>query len=82
MDGSRHTWTDARLDDFRRDVDKRFDETNQRMDAGFARVDADLQAVNLRFDALNRILLQVGAAIGAALITLTASMIGLIATQL
>jgi hypothetical protein len=48
MESMRQSWTDARLDDFRQDVDKwfdavdaRFDETNRRMDAGFARVDTD-----------------------------------------
>jgi len=60
----RESWTDARLDDFAASVDKRFDA-----------VDAQLKALNGRFDALNRTLLQVGGGIIVALI-------GLIATQL
>jgi hypothetical protein len=87
--GRSHTWTDARLDDFRRDVNKRFDavdgrldETNRSMDAGFARVDTELHAINARFDTLNRTLLQIGATMAAALITLIAAMLGMVATQL
>ncbi len=96
MEAMRQSWTDERLDDFREDVgrrfdevdrrfdevdrrfdkvderfdkvDERFDKVNARMDAGFARIDA-------RFDALMRVLLQVGFVLAAALI-------GVIATQL
>lgn len=45
------------------------------MDQGFARLDADMRALNGRFDSLQRTLLQVGG-------VMTAAMIGLIATQL
>ncbi len=82
MEAGRHSWTDARLDDFRRDVDKRFDavdsrldETNRRMDVGFGRVDAELHAINGRFDSLHKTLIQLGGGVIVALI-------GLIATQL
>jgi hypothetical protein len=68
MEAMRQSWTDERLDDL-----------SDRMDAGFARVDADLQALNGRFDALQRTMLQIGGAIVAALIGLIAV---LIATQL
>ena len=60
----RTSWTDDRLDDL-----------NQRMDAGFARVDADLRALNARFDSLQRTMIQIGSGVIVALI-------GLIATQL
>jgi hypothetical protein len=60
----RESWTDARLDDFAAHTDQRFDA-----------VDAELKALNARFDALNRTLLQVGGGIIVALI-------GVIATQL
>lgn len=93
MEEGRNNWTDDRLDDFRRNVDKRFDdfrqsvdkrfdETNLRMDAGFARVDAELREVNTRFDALQRTMIQVAAAFGAALLTMVATMVGLIITQI
>ncbi|MDX6590686.1 MAG: hypothetical protein QOI84_1960 [Solirubrobacterales bacterium] len=71
MEAMRQGWTDERLDDLA-----------QRMDNGFARVDADLRALNARFDALQRTLLQVAAGLGAGLLTVIAALLGLIATQL
>ena len=60
----RQSWTDGRLDDL-----------SDRVDDGFKRVDADLRALNARFDSLQRTMLQVGGGVIVALI-------GLIATQL
>jgi hypothetical protein len=60
----REAWTDERLDDL-----------SQKMDQGFSRLDAEMRALNSRFDSLQKTLLQVNGAIVAALI-------GLIATQL
>lgn len=68
MHSVRESWTDARLDDL-----------NKKVDAGFERVDAELRALNARFDALNRTLLQVG---GGVIATMIAGFFGLIATQL
>ena len=64
MEAMRKAWTDERLDDLSR-----------RMDRGFDRVDADLRALNGRFDALQRTMVQVG---GGLIVALG----GLIATQL
>jgi hypothetical protein len=64
MEAMRQSWTDERLDDL-----------SQRMDSGFARVDADLRALTSRFDGLQRTMIQVGGGVIAALV-------GLIATQL
>jgi hypothetical protein len=64
MEAMRQSWTDGRLDDL-----------SHRMDDGFKRVDAELRALNGRFDALNRTLLQIGGGVIIALV-------GLIATQL
>jgi hypothetical protein len=82
MQPAREIWTDERLDDFRRDVDRRFDGVDRRfdklehrMDGGFARVDGELLAIHQRIDALQRTLMQLGGGVLAALI-------GLIATQL
>jgi hypothetical protein len=61
--GVRQSWTDERLDDL-----------NKKVDQGFARLDADMRALNGRFDSLQRTLLRVGG-------VLTAALIGLIATQ-
>ncbi len=60
----RQSWTDERLDDMSR-----------RMDQGFARVDAELHA-------LQRILIQIGFVMSASLIGVIATMAGLILTQL
>jgi hypothetical protein len=60
----REAWTDERLDDLSR-----------KMDQGFSRLDAEMRALNGRFDSLQRTLLQVGG-------VLTTALIGLIATQL
>lgn len=56
-------------------TDERLDELNNRVDEGFKRVDADLRALNARFDGLQRTMLQVGGGVIVALV-------GLIATQL
>lgn len=68
---ARQSWTDERLDDL-----------NRKVDQGFARLDADMRALNGRFDSLQRTLIQVGFAFGAALLTLIAAVLGLIGTQL
>jgi hypothetical protein len=60
----REAWTDDRLDDL-----------SKKMDQGFARLDAEMRALNGRFDSLRRTMLQVNGVIIAALI-------GFIATQL
>ncbi len=64
MESMREAWTDERLDDM-----------SDRMDRGFDRVDAELRALNGRFDALQRTMLQIGGGVIVALV-------GLIATQL
>lgn len=50
----RESWTDERLDDFRGEVNRRFDETNRRMEAGFAELRQDLRQINERFDGLHQ----------------------------
>lgn len=61
----RESWTDARLDDYAASTERRFDA-----------IDAELRALNARFDALNRTLHQVGGGIIATLIA------GILAAQL
>jgi hypothetical protein len=71
METMRKAWTDERLDDL-----------SARMDRGFDRVDADLRALNARFDALQRVLIQVGAGLIAGLVGVMATVIGLAITQI
>ena len=68
----RESWTDARLDDFAAHTDQRFDSLERRMEDGFKALDG-------RFDALNRTLLQIG---GGIIATLIAGFFGVIITQL
>lgn len=71
----RESWTDERLDDFRDEVNRRFDGVDRRFD----KVDAELHRVNDRLDGLHRTLLQIA---GGTIATLIAGFAGLIATQL
>jgi len=58
----RESWTDERLDDFRGEVNRRFD-----------KVDSELGRVNDRLDGLHRAMLQIGGGIVVALIGLIAT---------
>jgi hypothetical protein len=69
MEAMRKEWSDGRLDD----LNDRVAEMGRRMDEGFNRVDADLRALNARFDALQRTMLQVGGGIIIALAGLIAT---------
>jgi hypothetical protein len=71
----RESWSDERLDDFRDEVNRRFDGVNRRFD----KVDAELHRVNDRLDGLHRTLLQIA---GGTIATLIAGFAGVIATQL
>jgi hypothetical protein len=72
----REKWTDERLDELNKRVDDGFADTKAAMREGFARVDADIRelradvkALNVRFDALNRNLI-------GGLVVLLAAIIG------
>lgn len=57
MDAMRESWTDERLDDFRSDVNRRFDAVDRRfdrVDKRFDNVDHELHRVNDRLDGLSR----------------------------
>jgi hypothetical protein len=76
MEAMREKWTDGRLDDM-----------NTRIDAGFDRLDRDIRDVraevhdlrtemNSRFEATNRLIVQVG---GGMVVTMVAGSLGVIA---
>jgi hypothetical protein len=70
----RTSWTDERLDDLNGGVD----ELSRRMDAGFARVDAELRAVNGRIDSVQQTMLRGFIATWVAMFTGFIGLAGLI----
>ena len=64
MDAMRESWTDERLDDFRSDVNRRFDSVDRRfeevdrrfdgVDKRFDSVDHELHRINDRLDGLSK----------------------------
>jgi hypothetical protein len=79
MEAMRESWTDARLDDFREETARRFDEVDRRFDTLERRMDSGLERIEARFDALQRTLLQIG---GGVIATLIAGFFGVIIAQL
>ncbi len=82
----REAWTDERLDDFRDEVNRRFDDVDKRFD----QVDAEFRDLRLemntrfdrldaRFDGLQRTMLQIA---GGTISTLIAGFAAVVATQL
>lgn len=66
----REAWTDERLDDLSR-----------RVDAGFARVDSELRAVNARVDVLHQTMVHGFTAMTVAMVTGFVGLAGLIVAQ-
>lgn len=82
MEAMRSIWTDSRLDDFRRDVDSRFDTLNGRVDVLSIEVRemrGEIRDVRGEIGALSRTLIQVGGGMAGAILV---GFMGLIATQL
>jgi hypothetical protein len=78
----RESWTDARLDDFRTEVDRRFDAVDRRFD----KVEGDIRELRSEmkagFEAVHRTMVQGVVALSASFIAGFAAIVGLIATQL
>ena len=78
---AREAWTDERLDDFRGEVNRRFDEVDKRfdkVDKRFERIEAEMKAgfaeVNARFDSMQRTMIvcfsgMTASIVGAILVT-------------
>ena len=75
METMRESWTDARLDDFRGETARRFDEVDRRFDRVEGRIESLAKEMNARFDGLQRSLIITQA-------TFIAALLGLFATQL
>jgi hypothetical protein len=74
----RESWSDERLDDFRDEVNRRFDEVYKRFD----KVEAELHRVNDRLDGMQRSIAHGIVVIAGAIVASNAAMIGWVATQL
>jgi predicted protein tyrosine phosphatase len=84
---ARETWTDKRLDDLAKRVDKGFDEVKgeirdlrQEMNEGFTRVDSKFDALANRFDAMQRTMIICFAGIAGSIAASVIS--GIVVTQL
>ncbi|HWN72446.1 MAG TPA: hypothetical protein VNN15_01410 [Solirubrobacterales bacterium] len=51
---ARETWTDERIDDFKENVNERFDGVEKRMDQRFDHVDREFQRVDKRFEQVDK----------------------------
>lgn len=85
MEAMRNSWTDDRLDDFAKHVDRRFDdvdrrfgEVNGRLDRLEDRVEVGFDRINGRIDQLHRAIWILGS---GALATFVVGFAGVIATQ-
>jgi hypothetical protein len=92
MEAMKNSWTDDRLDDFAKHVDKRFDEVDRRfdeVDRRFGefngrlnrfedRMEAGLDRINGRIDQLHRAIWILGS---GALVTFVVGFAGVIATR-
>jgi len=93
MEAMRQSWTDERLDDFRTDVDRRFDEVDRRfdeVDERFDKVDKRFDEMNQRMDAgfarvderldgLHRVLSQAAVALIVGLLGTMAALVAIVA---
>jgi hypothetical protein len=77
MFNMREGWTDERLDDFRDEVNRRFDAVDRRFD----KVDSELHRVNDRLDGLNKILIFAVISLTSATFAGYAAMVALIVTR-
>jgi hypothetical protein len=71
----REAWTDERLDDFARNVDKRFDRLESKVEDGFRELRKEMNA-------MHRMMNQFAVVMIAALVGLIATQLGLIITQI
>jgi hypothetical protein len=78
MERARATWTDERLDDLARRVDRGFERVDRELVGLSGRIDALSDRLDARIDALQRTMIQVGGGLVAAML---ATLVTLIATQ-
>lgn len=80
----REAWTDERLDDFRGEVNRRFDEVDRqfgKVDKRFDKVDAQFDRVHDRLDGLHKILIFTVLSLMSATLAGYGALIALIITR-
>jgi hypothetical protein len=96
MEAMRQSWTDERLDDFRGEVNRRFDEVDRRfeevdrrfdkVDRRFDKVDAEFAAVRVEmksgFDRMNAQFASLQRTMFQASVVFIVALLGIIATRL
>ncbi|HEY8083436.1 MAG TPA: hypothetical protein VIE64_07790 [Solirubrobacterales bacterium] len=82
MESVRQKWTDERLDDLNHRVDEGFRESREETRALRTEMNTRFDAVDARFDAMQRTMVQVAVAMTAAYLAGFAGLAALIATQL
>lgn len=73
----RESWTDERLDDFRDEVNRRFDAVDKRFD----KVDGQLNRVNDRLDGLNKAIVFAVLTLGSSTVAGWAAVIAFVITR-
>ena len=82
MDATGNRWNDDRLDEFARNVDKRFDQVDKRFDRLDERIEAGFNRVNDRLDDLVKVLIAGIITLTGAILAGFAAILVLVATQL
>jgi tetrahydromethanopterin S-methyltransferase subunit G len=96
MEAMRQSWTDERLDDFRGEVNRRFDDLSGSVDRRFGEVDRrfdeverrfdgvdhELHRINDRLDGMNRAIVFCAVSLTGGMLAGFTGMIALVATQL
>jgi tetrahydromethanopterin S-methyltransferase subunit G len=87
MEAMRKSWTDERLDDFRvevdrrfNEVDRRFDELNQRVESGFDKCEVEFHRINDRLDGMHQTMVYGIVGMTGAMFAGYAATIGLVLT--
>jgi tetrahydromethanopterin S-methyltransferase subunit G len=78
----RESWTDARLDDFRAEVDRRFDEVDRRLEKVEAEIKDLRGEMKSGFEAVNKTMLNGILILSGSYIAGFAALVGLVATQI
>ncbi len=78
----RESWTDARLDDFRGEVDRRFDDVDRRLEKVEAEIKDLRGEMKSGFEAVNKTMINGVLILSGSYIAGFAALVGLVATQI